>query len=219
MMTSLTMNNYFNLVNPSTQLLAKVALTEILNDKRLVCLLQSVNAYSQDLWKHSLNVMMLTLMTAREFISSKQDLIDITLGGLFHDLGKTYIPLEILNKPFRLTQEEFETISLHPIFGYFLLKDSDLPDITLEMVKYHHHNSGYPEGAPSLGQLEHISIIALADAYDAMTSSRPYQRRKKPLEATLEIKKNLGNQFDLFFGEAFIRLITRENLDKAISSE
>jgi HD-GYP domain-containing protein (c-di-GMP phosphodiesterase class II) len=119
----------------------------------------------------------------------KDDLLKLGIGSILHDLGKTRIPPEILNKPGKLTDEELEEIKNHPVFGYNMLMDNisnQLSESSLEIVLNHHeryNGSGYPRGIKRDEIGDMASICALSDIYNAMTTERVYRKAFPPNEA------------------------------------
>ena len=123
----------------------------------------------------------------------------IQLGARVHDIGKIAIPDRILFKPSRLTREEYEHIKKHTVIGEALLKGASLFREILPIVRHHHERwdgKGYPDGLP--GKKTHLwaRIVALADAYEAMTAGRPYRPPMSPEAALKEVTANAGKQFD-----------------------
>ncbi|MBC7341825.1 MAG: HD domain-containing protein [Clostridia bacterium] len=120
-------------------------------------------------------------------------------SGLLHDLGKISVPRAILDKPGRLNQEELVAIRNHPIYTGELLREiSGLKEIS-EIASGHHERfdgQGYPQGLRADGIPLGARVLALADAFDAMTSPRPYQQRRSPEEALKELQRGSGTQFD-----------------------
>ena len=152
-------------------------------------------------------------LVAREIAISAgapQQIIERTyMAGLLHDVGKIGVPEHVLQKPGKLTDEEFALMKQHPEIGAKILRDVRQLDEVLPGVLHHHERydgMGYPaklagENIPLLGR-----IICLADCFDAMTSNRTY-RRALPFEvALMEIRKGAGSQFDPALAEAFMRL-------------
>ena len=124
---------------------------------------------------------------------------NLYIAGLLHDIGKIAVPEAVLNKPGRLTEEERKIIELHTTRGAEIVKPLSLPQECRDGILYHHERwdgKGYPEGL----KVEKIpiaaTIIAVADAYDAMTSDRPYRKGMDKTIAMAEIKKNAGTQFN-----------------------
>ncbi|MDE2056607.1 MAG: HD-GYP domain-containing protein [Betaproteobacteria bacterium] len=140
----------------------------------------------------------------------------ISFGGFLHDLGKIAVPDAILNKPGRLTEEEYEIIKTHPEVGRRLLSDHPLAGLAEVAIFSHHERpdgTGYPQRLP----LERIAvdarIVGICDAFDAMTSTRPY-RKGMPVEQAIHIiRDNLGTQFDPQWGELFLALGEAGTLD------
>lgn len=133
----------------------------------------------------------------------------VNLGGLVHDLGKVGIPDGILKKPDRLTDEEYLNMKQHPQIGYELVEPHTLFTLLKDAVYGHHERIdglGYPFGRVG-AELSPVSrIMAIADAFDAMTSTRPY-RQGMPLEKALEIlNAEKGKQFDSAYTDQFIQL-------------
>ncbi len=133
----------------------------------------------------------------------------ISVGGFLHDLGKIAVPDQILRKPDRLTKEEFKVIQTHPAVGNRLLHMHPLAELVNKAVLSHHETpdgTGYPEALSGDAIAPEARIVGICDAFDAMTSNRPY-RRGMPIEkALLIIESELGHQFDRAYGEKFIRL-------------
>ena len=134
----------------------------------------------------------------------------IFMMGLLHDVGKIGVPDEVINKPGRLTEEEFAKIKKHPSIGGKILSNiKEMPELA-SGAKWHHERydgSGYPEGLSGDEIPEEARIIAVADAYDAMTSNRSY-RGSLPQETVRgEIKKGKGSQFDPKFADIMLEMI------------
>jgi len=136
-----------------------------------------------------------------------EDLVVLEYAALLHDVGKIGIPSSILNKPTRLSEEEFDIIKTHPTIGYEILKDIEFLKRSALIIYQHHERidgKGYPRGLTK-DELDILTrIITVTDAYDAMTSARPY--RKEPLshkEAMEILIEGSGTQFDGDIVDAF----------------
>jgi putative nucleotidyltransferase with HDIG domain len=145
----------------------------------------------------------------------QEEISDLRFAGVLHDIGKIGIPSQVLNKASRLTDEEFEIIKKHPEIGYHILKDIEFLDRCKKIVYQHHERldgRGYPNRLQG-DQIDRLSrILTIADAYDAMTSSRPY--RYTPLtveEAIDQMEKNKETQFDSDIVDVFVKLLREEN--------
>lgn len=121
------------------------------------------------------------------------------MAGLFHDIGKIHIPFSILNKKDKLTEEEFRIIQLHPKIGARLLKNLNYCSEIIEAVLYHHERwdgYGYPCGLQGKEIPFYSRILSVADAFEAMTSERPYKKALPQNLALEELRANAGTQFD-----------------------
>lgn len=137
------------------------------------------------------------------------DVARITVGGFLHDLGKVSVPDQILRKPDRLTPEEYEVIKTHPDVGWRMLAGHPLARLAEAAVRAHHETPdgrGYPRGLVGAAVPLDARIVGICDAFDAMTSTRPY-RRGMPAEKAMDIiEANCDRQFDRAFGTRFIAL-------------
>jgi HD-GYP domain-containing protein (c-di-GMP phosphodiesterase class II) len=132
---------------------------------------------------------------------------DIKTTGLLHDIGKIMIPSHIINKPGKLSKDEMDLVKRHSEIGYQLLRSVDDYAHISKYVLYHHENwdgSGYPTGLRGEKIPLFSRIIAVADAFEAMTSDRPYRKRKTVQEAVEELKKGAGKKFDPKIVKLFI---------------
>ncbi|MBO4903955.1 MAG: response regulator [Lachnospiraceae bacterium] len=159
---------------------------------------------------HSTRVAQYSREIARRYGYSKKAQEDIYMMGLLHDVGKIGVPDEIINKPARLTDEEFELIKAHPVIGCNILqKIEEMPKLQTG-AHWHHERydgKGYPDGLAGEDIPEEARIIAVADAYDAMTSRRSY-RDILPQEVVKgEIEKGRGLQFDPTFADIMLEII------------
>lgn len=148
------------------------------------------------------------------------DINKLAIAGFLHDIGKIGIPDEILCKPGRLTEDEFSTVKLHPQVGKDLLDGHPLANLAEDVIYSHHempNGKGYPRGLKANSIPDFAKIVGLCDAFDAMTSTRPY-RKGMPLEkAILIIEENLGEQFDQHYGNIFIQLAKEGGLNHIIA--
>ncbi len=157
---------------------------------------------------HSINVCILALTFGRHMKLQRIELELLGLGALLHDIGKLKIPSEVLDKPGRLTQEEYEIMKAHPVEGYQILKtDEGMPMESLEVVLHHHervNGKGYPEQLRS----DQISLItkmsSIVDVYDAITSDRCYHDGISPYKALQNIYSWAKDDFDQGLVEEFM---------------
>ena len=133
----------------------------------------------------------------------------IKMAALIHDLGKIYIPAEILSKPSKLSDVEFEMIKSHPLVAYEILKDMEFPHPIADYIFQHHerlNGSGYPQGLSDGNILLEARIIAVADTIEAMASHRPYRPAVGLDKALEEISVNRGILYDSDAVDACLRL-------------
>ncbi|PJA32137.1 MAG: phosphohydrolase [Zetaproteobacteria bacterium CG_4_9_14_3_um_filter_53_7] len=158
-------------------------------------------------------------MLAEEAGLTKREVARISVGGFLHDLGKISIPDAILGKAGPLSDEEYEVIKTHPEVGARLLGGHPLAGLVEQAILSHHetpHGKGYPHGLTADEIPLDARIVGICDAFDAMTSNRPY-RHGMPIEKSLSIiESELGKQFDRKFGEQFLNMGRQGLLDHIV---
>jgi len=140
----------------------------------------------------------------------------VRMAGLIHDVGKIYIPAEILSKPTRLTEVEWSMIKAHPQAGYDILKDIEFPWPVARIVLQHHervNGSGYPQGLSDKEILLEARILGVADVVEAMASHRPYRPAHAVEEALGEIRENRGILYDPEAVDACLEVIGKKILE------
>lgn len=161
--------------------------------------------------EHCLNVSILAIAFGRHLRLKREDIIRLGTGGMLHDIGKVKIPDDILNKPARLTEEEFEVMKQHTEIGKRLLMASGETLGYATDVAYNHHEKingmGYPRGLFAQELSSYSRIISIVDAFDAMTSDRCYDKARSTLEALKIIYREKGEHFDEGYALEFIQLI------------
>ncbi len=166
---------------------------------------------------HSGRVAYYSKEIAKRFGYNESEQDDIYIMGLLHDIGKIGVPDAVINKPGRLTDEEFELIKKHPVIGANILSNiKEKPELAVG-AKWHHERyggKGYPDGIKGEEIPEQARIIAVADAYDAMTSCRSYRDPMPQQRVREEIENGIGTQFDPKFAEIMLDMIDEdENYD------
>lgn len=200
-----------------TTLKLKLYHKRIENERMLIHIVQTlaetIDAKDTYTKGHSSRVAMYSKEIARRFGYDKSAQNDIYIIGLLHDIGKIGIPDSVINKPGKLTDEEFEIIKKHPVIGANILsKITEKPELSLG-AKWHHekyNGKGYPDGLAGEEIPEQARIVAVADAYDAMTSCRSY-RDPIPQEVVKnEILNGSGTQFDPQFANIMLEIISED---------
>jgi HD-GYP domain-containing protein (c-di-GMP phosphodiesterase class II) len=148
---------------------------------------------------HNENVANISKMIAKAMNFSNEETNQLYYAGLVHDIGKAVIPKEIINKNGKLNEEEYAIIKQHPVYGHKALVKNEALNHISNIVLQHHERwdgKGYPNGIKGEAIMYEARIIAIVDAYDAMTSDRPYRKALSKEESINEIKENAGKQFD-----------------------
>jgi putative two-component system response regulator len=162
---------------------------------------------------HSGRVARYTREIARRFGYSQKRQDEIYMMGLLHDVGKIGVPDAVINKPAKLTEEEYAQIKTHPVMGDRILKNiRERPKLAVG-ARWHHERydgTGYPDGLSGDIIPEEARIIAVADAYDAMTSRRSYRGILPQDIVRNEIKNGKGKQFDPAFADIMLTMIEED---------
>ena len=179
----------------------------------VTALSEAVDAKDRYTSGHSKRVAEYSRVIAKRMGKSVAEQEMIYRAGLLHDVGKIRIPIDIINKPGKLTDEEYDLIKIHPITGYHILKDiSEHYDIAIA-AKYHHERydgKGYPNGLLGENIPELARILAVADSYDAMTSNRSYRKGLPQSVVRNEIEKGKGTQFDSDIADIMLQIIDED---------
>jgi putative nucleotidyltransferase with HDIG domain len=170
--------------------------------------LSMLKDYDNYTFTHSVNVSVIALAVGRACNLTEEQLKTLGLGGLLHDLGKLRVDVDIITKPGRLTEAEFEAIKEHPDFGAEIIKEmEDVTAEVMEIVLGHHQRydrSGYPSSSINTITSPLVQMAAIADAYDAMTTLRSYQRPFTPRKAIARLKEVSGTALHPEFVMKFI---------------
>ena len=151
---------------------------------------------------------------AEEMGLSKDQIEGIVVNGNLHDIGKTCVPSEILNKPGKLSDIEFALIKTHPQAGYEIVRDIEFPWPVAEVLLQHHermNGSGYPRGLDGEDILMEARIMAVADVVEAMASHRPYRPALGIDRAMEEIKQNRGILYDSDVVDSCLKLFQEKD--------
>ncbi len=163
---------------------------------------------------HQKRVAEIAVAVGKEMGLDKEKLEGLEVGGFLHDIGKVAIPAEILVKPGRLTQIEYDLIKTHPTVGYEVLKNVDFPWPVAQIALQHHERidgSGYPQGLKGDEILLEARILAVADIIEAMASHRPYRAGLGVDKALSEIEHGRGTAYDPSVVDACLKLFREKN--------
>ncbi len=211
-------NHIIELVTLQKQLSHEVELKTRENRNLLLHVVESLATAidTKDIYTkgHSSRVAEYSREIARRSGLSEEHQDEIYMSALLHDVGKIGIPITVLNKPEKLTDEEFELIKTHPSMGASILENiKEDPALALG-AKYHHERydgTGYPSGLSGKEIPESARIIAVADAYDAMSSKRSYRKMLSQEHIISEIEKGKGTQFDPVFADIMLSIIEEDS--------
>ena len=178
--------------------------------KALAQAIDAKDAYTNG---HSERVAEYSREIAKRYGYSEEQQDGIYMMGILHDVGKIGVPDAVINKPERLTDEEYDLIKQHPVLGENILKKiREMPKLSIG-ARWHHERydgKGYPDGLVGTDILEEARIIAVADAYDAMTSRRSYRGILSQEHVRAEIEKGKGSQFDPVFADIMLQMISED---------
>lgn len=187
--------------------------TEELYMQTITALSEAVEAKDRYTSGHSRRVAKYAQLLAKRLGKGKEEQEEIYRAGLLHDVGKIRIPEEVITKPGKLTEDEFELIKIHPVTGYHILRGiAENKKIALG-AKFHHERydgKGYPNGLSGENIPEIARIIGVADTYDAMTSNRSYRKLLTQERVRTEIENGKGSQFDPKIADVMLEIINED---------
>lgn len=158
-------------------------------------------------FKHSVDVATMGMIIAKKYGLSDKEIYEIGIAGLLHDVGKSKIPNEVLNKPGKLTDEEFALMKQHSLFGFGILKEKEDISDSIRMGVLQHHEKingrGYPLGVPA-GKINlYAKILSVADIYDALVTERPYKKAFSKRDA-VEMIMSMTDELDISAMKSFL---------------
>ena len=197
----------------NAELIRKQEAIEKMFVQTVTALSEAVDAKDRYTSGHSKRVAEYARMLAKRMGMSKEAQEEIYRAGLLHDIGKIRIPVDIINKAGKLTDEEYNIIKIHPVTGYNILRGIAGNDLIAIAAKYHHERydgKGYPNGLAGDTIPLAARILAVADTYDAMTSNRSYRKALPQDVVRSEIEKGRGTQFDPEIAEIMLQIIDED---------
>lgn len=184
-----------NIKNVSSEII-----NDILSQKDNIINLIDIKSYDSYTYQHCINVAVLSMVLGVELKLSREELNNLCLGAMLHDIGKTLTPKKILLKNGKLNKDEFEIIKKHSLRGYEYLKDCSTIPGSARIIALQHHEkidgSGYPNGLDGNDIYKLSKIVSIVDVYDALTSNRPYRKAMSPNEALEYLYGNGNRHFD-----------------------
>ena len=200
--------------------IAKELMTAITENDAIAVDISALKVSDEYTFKHSVDVSTMAMIIAKKHGLDDQSVREIGIAGLLHDMGKSKIPNEVLNKPGKLTDEEFYIMKQHSVYGYRILKEkNNFNDRILMGVLQHHeklNGKGYPMGVP--GDKIHIfaRTIAVADIYDALVTERPYKKGFSPRDA-VEMIMAMTTDLDIDIMKSFLGSVILYPVDSIVT--
>lgn len=195
----------------SIPLLAERLIEDILSNNNVLVSLVDIKSLDTYTYEHSLNVAIISLVMGISLKLNQEDLLNLCIGALLHDIGKVFIPNEITTKEGPLTYEEYEIMKTHPEKGYNYLKDKSFIHSHSRMIVLQHHERfdgfGYPNKLDSNKINTLARIVSIADVYDALTSNRSYRPALCASDALEYIMSNGCTMFDFNIVKVFSKVI------------
>lgn len=201
-----------NIVFNELRGLVDETIDQVMANRHVMSNMIDLRAFDDYTYSHSVNVSLLASLIGATMKLSRDDLRDLTLGALLHDIGKVFVDKNLLNKRGKLEPDEFEELKRHSQYGYdYLRSNTAVPD-RAKIVSLTHHEkcdgSGYPDGLvgndiPLFGR-----IVCIVDIYDALTSDRPYRKALLPSDALEYIMGGYGSTFDTVVIDNFLKRIS-----------
>lgn len=194
----------------ATNNIANDLMTAVLDNDAIAVDISTLKVSDEYTFKHSVDVATMAMVIARKHGLSEKEIYEIGVTGLLHDVGKSKIPNEVLNKPGKLDDDEFALMKQHTLLGYGILKDKD--DINNEIrqgVLQHHekiNGKGYPLGLADEKIHEYARILSVADIYDALVTKRPYKNPFSQRDA-VEMIMSMTTELDIHVMRSFLESV------------
>lgn len=170
-------------------------------------------------FKHSVDVATISMILAKQQGLPRRDIYQIGVAGLLHDVGKTRVPLEILNKPGRLDEKEFEVMKQHSVYGYRMVKDKPNFNEAISLAVLQHHEKinglGYPMGVNEKQITPYAKILSVADIYDALVTERPYKQAFSQRDA-VEMIMSMTHELDMGAMRSFLESMILYPVDSVV---
>lgn len=190
------------------------------NNDALAVDISALKTSDEYTFKHSVDVATMSMIIARNLGMSHKQVYEIGIAGLLHDMGKSKIPLEILNKPARLTDEEFTIMKQHSELGYGILKEKKEFHGAISLAVLQHHEKmngkGYPFGYSSDKIIPYAKIMSVSDVYDALVTERPYKKSFSQRTA-VEMIMSMTEELDITAMRSFLESVILYPVDSTVT--
>ncbi|MDR2905522.1 MAG: HD-GYP domain-containing protein [Helicobacteraceae bacterium] len=189
-------------------------LNGVINNKITITSLIKVSNYDYYTYTHCVNVAVFSVGLGREIGLSKEELEKLGAGGILHDLGKAKIDVGVVNKPGKLTDEEFAAMKRHPALGYdMLLEQFESDEVILTCVRHHHekiNGGGYPDAIKANAISLYARIVAICDIFDALSTKRSYKPALSTFDALNLMKTKMSAELDPKLLPFFIKMMGKK---------
>ena len=186
---------------------------EVSKERNILSQMRLLNQKDDYTFNHSLAVSVLSISLGKWNNYSKDQIFDVAITGLFHDIGKLRVPDEIINKEGSLTREEYEIVKKHSRYGYEMLAETGMfnEDVLFGILQHHEktNGSGYPQNLRGEEIHEYAKIVSICDVYHALISKRSYKDKKNPLKVADYIKHESFNSLDPYLSHIFLENISK----------
>ncbi len=186
-------------------------LSAVTGNNEILTILTDAYLFDEYLYQHSFQVTLYSIAVAKELGYSAEDLRLIGIGALLHDVGKLMVPKDILTKPGRLTNDEFEMMKMHARYGFDLLRNLHSISLLVAHCAFQHHEridgSGYPRGLVDFEIHPFAKIIGVADVFDAVTTNRVYREKMLPSQGLAIVEAGSGTLYDARIVKALKRAV------------
>ena len=184
--------------------------TAFLSKEESIKAISSFVSHDYKTYTHCVHVFLYTMMVLHQYSMTEKDMVQYGIGAVLHDIGKTRISRDILNKSGKLTPQERERINNHPVLGVAVCSKLSLSQEAVNSILFHHERNdgrGYPAGLRAADIPLPVRVISMADAYDALTSDRPYARGMRPFSALSIIRDTRIGSYDKQVYKQFIMML------------
>lgn len=207
-----------NFANTSTRITND--LNKAINDNAAIAVdINALKTSDEYTFKHSVDVATMSMIIAKNMGYSQDDIYNIGVAGLLHDIGKSKVPLEILNKPAKLDDEEFKVMKNHTVFGYEIIKEKENFSKAIALAVLQHHEKmngkGYPLGVKADKITDFAKILSVVDVYDALVTERPYKKALSQRTA-IEMIMSMTEELDIKAMKVFFKTVILYPVDTTV---
>lgn len=194
----------------TTNSIANELMSAVLENDSIAIDISTLKVSDEYTFKHSVDVATMAMVIARKHHLPEKEIYEIGIAGLLHDVGKSKIPNEVLNKPGRLDDNEFALMKQHTVLGYRILQEKDNINENIRLGVLQHHEKingkGYPVGLPADKIHKYAKILSVADIYDALVTKRPYKNPFSQRDA-IEMIMSMTAELDIGYMKSFLQSV------------